>query len=89
MSHNNIAEMTLVVPDIDSNLMNKLELDLQRFGIQYNKIGLIENHGIFTINSIFMPEKKVCIDYVNSLNYLMNKWKDYEPYFDEGGNSQS
>lgn len=81
----NIEELTLVVPFIDEIIYFKIKEDLIETKISFTEVGLIEGHGIFTLNEVFMPSKKMTEIYFNGLNEILTKWKDFDPYIDEGG----
>lgn len=80
-----IKELTFVITGLSLNQYKELINDFKKTNISYQEIGYIDNVGLITLNEKFMPKVDECINYIDSLNYLLNKWKDYEPYFDEGG----
>ncbi len=81
----NIAELTLVINDINEKQYSEIIEDLKEENINFVPVGYIERIGIFTINSVIMPSQEYCIQYINSLYNIISKWSEYNPYFDEGG----
>ena len=82
MTH--IEELTFVVTGLSLNQYKELISDFQNSKILYTEVGLIDGTALITLNEIFMPTIEDCENYINSLNFILNKWKDFEPYFDEG-----
>lgn len=82
MTH--IEELTFVVTGLSLNQYKELISDFQNSKILYTEVGLIDGIALITLNEIFMPTIEDCENYINSLNFILNKWKDFEPYFDEG-----
>jgi hypothetical protein len=82
MTH--IEELTFVVTGLSLNQYKELIRDFQKSKILYTEVGLIDGIALITLNEIFMPTIEDCENYINSLNFILNKWKDFEPYFDEG-----
>ena len=82
MTH--IEELTFVVTGLSLNQYKELISDFQNSKILYTEVCLIDGIALITLNEIFMPTIEDCENYINSLNFILNKWKDFEPYFDEG-----
>ena len=82
MTH--IEELTFVVTGLSLNQYKELIRDFQKSKILYTEVGLIDGIALITLNEIFMPTIEDCENYINSLNFILNKWKDFEPYCDEG-----
>ena len=82
MTH--IEELTFVVTGLSLNQYKELISDFQNSKILYTEVGLIDGIALITLNEIFMPTIEDCENYINSLNFILNKWKYFEQYFDEG-----
>ena len=81
----NIAELTLVINNINEKQYSEIIEDLKEENINFIPVGYIEQIGIFTITSVIMPSQEYCVQYINSLDNIISKWSEYNPYFDEGG----
>lgn len=82
---NKINTFIFVLNDIDSEQYDELLHDFQRTELKYKPLGYIERTAMILLEPIFMPNNNYCNIYINTLNKIMNKWKDYDPYLDEGG----